>query len=56
MDDKTRVTHNQVTKNGGPGPDQVPAVTEHHCGGAMAKRHCRPSSQYRYEHYDPFTG
>jgi hypothetical protein len=22
-------------------------------GGAMAKRHQRPSSQYRYEHYDP---
>lgn len=22
-------------------------------GGAMAKRHCRPSAQYRYEHYDP---
>jgi hypothetical protein len=20
---------------------------------SMAKRHCRPSSQYRYEHYDP---
>ena len=19
----------------------------------MAKRHCRPSRQYRYEHYDP---
>jgi hypothetical protein len=19
----------------------------------MAKRHCRPSAQYRYEHYDP---
>lgn len=23
-------------------------------GGVMAKRHCRPSAQYRYEHYDPF--
>jgi hypothetical protein len=22
-------------------------------GGFMAKRHCRPSAQYRYEHYDP---
>jgi len=22
-------------------------------GGAMAKRHGRPSVQYRYEHYDP---
>jgi len=22
-------------------------------GGVMAKRHCRPSTQYRYEHYDP---
>jgi hypothetical protein len=22
-------------------------------GGAMAKRHSRPSGQYRYEHYDP---
>ena len=22
-------------------------------GGVMAKRHCRPSAQYRYEHYDP---
>jgi hypothetical protein len=20
---------------------------------SMAKRHCRPSTQYRYEHYDP---
>ena len=25
-------------------------------GGVMAKRHSRPSTQYRYEHYDPFTG
>jgi hypothetical protein len=25
-------------------------------GGVMAKRHCRPSTQYRYEHYDPFPG
>jgi hypothetical protein len=24
--------------------------------GAMAKLHARPSNQYRYEHYDPFTG
>ena len=24
-------------------------------GGVMAKRHCRPSAQYRYEHYDPFV-
>ena len=23
-------------------------------GGAMAKRHGRPSRQYRYEHYDPW--
>jgi hypothetical protein len=22
-------------------------------GGVMAKRHGRPSAQYRYEHYDP---
>jgi hypothetical protein len=22
-------------------------------GGSMAKRHGRPSVQYRYEHYDP---
>ena len=22
-------------------------------GGVMAKRHSRPSTQYRYEHYDP---
>lgn len=22
-------------------------------GGVMAKRHNRPSAQYRYEHYDP---
>jgi hypothetical protein len=22
----------------------------------MAKYHARPSNQYRYEHYDPFTG
>jgi len=22
----------------------------------MAKRHCRPSAQYRYEHYDPNSG
>jgi len=22
----------------------------------MAKLHARPSLQYRYEHYDPFTG
>jgi len=22
-------------------------------GGVMAKRHSRPSAQYRYEHYDP---
>jgi hypothetical protein len=27
-----------------------PALSE---GGVMAKRHCRPSAQYRYEHYDP---
>jgi hypothetical protein len=25
-------------------------------GGVMAKRHYRPSAQYRYEHYDPFKG
>jgi len=23
--------------------------------GVMAKRHCRPSAQYRYERYDPFV-
>lgn len=22
---------------------------------AMAKLHARPSNQYRYEHYDPYT-
>jgi len=29
-----------------------PVQAEH--GGVMAKRHSRPSTQYRYEHYDPF--
>jgi hypothetical protein len=24
--------------------------------GVMPKRHCRPSTQYRYEHYDPQVG
>jgi hypothetical protein len=49
----------------GPSPDHgtvAPATGRSHKpaalryenrGGVMAKRHGRPSAQYRYEHYDP---
>lgn len=39
---------------GGATVSHVPAaiITERRCH-AMAKRHCRPSLHYRYEHYDP---
>jgi hypothetical protein len=33
--------------------DRADWTVEAQRGGVMAKRHCRPSAQYRYEHYDP---
>lgn len=34
---------------------QLASVAADFGGGVMAKRHQRPSAQYRYEHYDPYT-
>lgn len=58
MADNAFVTHNRKQGRRAsprPRPDQGYGATRQTpgAGGYMAKRHGRPSMQYRYEHYDP---
>jgi hypothetical protein len=61
MTAKGRLTHNRFWRNGGPYLDYVPfglrsaarPSQRRAWRKAVAKYHARPSTQYRYEHYDP---
>ena len=64
MTAKGPLTHNRFWRNGGPYLGHVPsgirergkAAATPSLEEAVVKYHSRPSTQYRYEHYDPITG
>jgi MFS family permease len=59
-DNKGVLAHNRIWRNGGPYPTMPYPAPEHGETAArptqeeaVVKYHSRPSTQYRYEHYDP---